>query len=838
MAGMAEETIHMPVPLSPEGDSGTIAALQHDLWRRRWRLSSVADICERFLASAGFERAPWLAVAFAGGIALWFGVANMWQWLAALSLLLAVLLSSLGLLSGEGRWPWLRIALASLALMLAAGMATVWTKSALVGTPAIEKPVVTVLEGRIISREEQPAEERVRLHLETREPASGRAIRVRVNLPMKLDRPGLVAGADVRMRARLMPPAPPMLPGGYDFARAAWFQGLAATGSVLGNVEVSGSGGSPGLLERWQARLSRHVRRELSGSSGAIAAALASGDRGAIAKADDDAMRDAGLTHLLSISGLHVSAVVAAAYVLAIRLLALWPWLALRVRLPLLAAGLGAATGIFYTLLTGAEVPTVRSCIGALLVLIALALGREPLSLRMLAVAALFVMLLWPEAVMGPSFQMSFSAVIAIVALHGCAPVRAFLAPREESWAARLLRRLAMLLLAGVVIELALMPIGLFHFHRAGVYGALANVVAIPLTTFVTMPLIAVALLLDSVGAGAPAWWLVGKSLDAILALAHFTAAQPGSVTMMPTMSRGSIMLFVVGGLWLALWRGRVRLLGMVPVLLGCLTLLALRPPDVLVSSDGRHLGITGEPGAELLVLREGKSSFARDNLVEHAGMNGEVKLLAEWPGVRCSPDFCALELVRGGREWRLLIGRSRDRVPVRALAAACERVDIVISDRWLSGACRRRHLKADRGMLGLNGGLAIDLSGAVPSVRTVAQGQGTHGWWRPEKPKVWPKRGLERRALHLIHPDCHRKRLGKEPCAGRAGGPFQQGNAVRGASCGNPKGGPLFGPSQRSQELLASVTICSHSSLLSPRAGPKSAPSGWVRYSARRSRP
>ena len=241
------------------------------------------------------------------------------------------------------------------------------------------------------------------------------------------------------------------------------------------------------VLPSLQRRLSAHVRARLEGSPGAIAAAFASGDRGAIATADEDAMRDAGLTHLLSISGLHVSAVIAAAYLIAIRLLALWPWLALRVRLPLAAAALSALAGVAYTLLTGAEVPTVRSCVGALLVLIALALGREALSLRMVAAAVMFVLLLWPESLVGPSFQMSFAAVLAIVALHGCAPVRAFLAPREEGvlgWAGR---RLAMLLLTGVVIELALMPIVLFHFHRAGLYGAVANVIAIPLVTFVTM---------------------------------------------------------------------------------------------------------------------------------------------------------------------------------------------------------------------------------------------------------------------------------------------------------------------------------------------------------------
>jgi competence protein ComEC len=521
-----------------------------------------------------------------------------------------------------------------------------------------------------------------------------------------------------------------MLPGAYDFARAAWFMGLSATGGVLGPVEVARPG-TGGWLSRLQTGLSRHIREQLPGSTGGIAAALASGDRGAIEPADDQAMRDAGLAHLLSVSGLHVSAVVAVAYMFTIRLLALWPWLALRARLPLVAAAGGALAGIGYTLLTGAEVPTIRSCIGAVLVLLALALGREALSLRMLAVAAFFVMVLWPEAIVGPSFQMSFAAVMAIVALSTSSPVRRFLAPREEGWIARSLRYLAMLLLTGIVIELALMPIGLFHFHRAGVYGALANVIAIPLTTLVSMPLIALALALDVVGAGGPAWWLVGKSIGVMLALAHWVSSQPGAVTLLPAMGMGSIALFVVGGLWLALWQGRVRLWGLIPVAIGMASLVTLRAPDILVSGDGRHVGIVGKGGSELLVLRDSRSSFVRDNLRELAGMEGEVRQLADWPGARCSPDFCALTLHRGARGWRLLIARSREQPSERALAAACDRADIVIAGRWLPRACQPAVLKADRRLLSRTGGLALDL--AAKRMTTVAESQGEHGWWRPE---------------------------------------------------------------------------------------------------------
>ncbi len=400
---------------------------------------------------------------------------------------------------------------------------------------------------------------------------------------------------------------------------------------------------------------------------------------------------------------------------------------------PLLAVhavrtAIAAGAGADYTLLTGAEVPTVRSCIGAVLVLIALALGREPLSMRMVAVAAIAVLLLWPESLVGPSFQMSFAAVLAIVALHGSAPVQAFLAPREENSIVRFARRAAMLLIMGIVIEIALMPIVLFHFHRAGLYGALANVIAIPLVTFVSMPLIALALLLDLVGAGAPVWWLAGKSLELLLAIAHFTAAQPGAVKLAPQMGLATIALFVIGGLWLALWRGRTRLLGLVPAAFGTILLIGTPAPDVLISGDGRHVGIAGE-GDRLLMLRDTRSEFARDNLLELAGLEGEPVPLSRWAGARCSRDFCTLAVDRGERRWTLLMARGRDMVEERALAAACDRVDIVVADRFLPRSCRPRWLKADRRLLSRTGGLALHLD--EPRMEAVAEGQGEHGWWR-----------------------------------------------------------------------------------------------------------
>jgi competence protein ComEC len=746
------------VPIIPMGDNpGSNEAAAEPLprpWQTAPRLSSTgrgpigprfADAAEAFLDRAGFDRAPWLAVLFMGGILAWFALPGAWHWAGAVGGGAGLALGALALWppgsAADERRTNLRQAVVVGGCVFALGIAAIWARSELVGAQPLARPGILRIDGHVLEREDQPSEGRLRLTLAAREAATDNAIKVRVNVPIDRLGPegvpaGLAEGAEVRLRARLMPPASPMLPGSYDFARAAWFRGLAATGTMVGPLELVRPAPEASGLASLQRELAAHVRARVEGSAGTIAAAFASGDRGAIAREDDEAMRDSGLTHLLSISGLHVSALVAAAYFVALRLMALWPWLALRVRLPVAAAAAGALAGIGYTLLTGAEVPTIRSCIAALLVLGALVLGRDPLSLRMVAVAAGFVLLLWPESAINPGFQMSFASVLAIIALSTCGPVRAFLAPREEPWAVRTGRHTIMLLLTGFVIELTLMPIVMFHFHRAGFYGALANVIAIPLVTFIAMPAIALGLLFDLVGLGAPFWWVVQHALDLMLAIAHFTADQPGAVKLMPQISGLALGLFVSGGLWLGLWTGPARLAGLAPVAAASAIMAATPIPDLLVSGDGRQVGITttGSDGTRrLIALRDTRSSYIRDNLLELAGVAGEPAAIASWPGARCSSAFCTLTIARGGRDWMILLGRNRVQVEERALAAACARSDIVIAERFLPRSCRPRWLKADRRMLEESGGLAVHLAQA--RIDRVADGQGDHGWWKGARP-------------------------------------------------------------------------------------------------------
>ncbi len=680
---------------------------------------------ESWLEAERERIALWAPIALGIGIIAWFSLPDPLSWARWVGVCALLALSALALPSG-GR---LRMILVSGALLSAAGCVLIWGKALLWGEKPIDRPIFLQVSGVVTAVDPQPARQRMRVMLKP-DPALGLPARIRINIADEDWRPEMGQGATLAFRARLMPPAPPAVPGAYDFAQRAYFLGIGATGKALKPIEVRKASphGKGGLRQR----LSEHIRAQLDGGEGAIAAALAVGDQGAISEADADAMRRSGLAHLLSISGLHVSALIGAVVLLVYRLLALSSRLALTLPLMLIAATAGAVAGIGYTLLTGAEVPTVRSCIAALLVLAGLALGRDPISLRMVAAGALIILLFWPDALMGPSFQMSFAAVAALIALAETAWFRRLTAGRDEGAMKKAARSLLGLFLTGIAVECALTPIALHHFHQAGMLGALANLIAIPLTTFVIMPAEALALLADVLGLGAPFWWITGKALSLLLFIAHGVAANPMATWALPVASAAPFAAIMLGGLWLLIWQSGARYLGVLPIALGAGALLMMPAPDVLVTGDGRHMAVRFVDG-RIGLLRAGAGDYVRDIIGSAAGEGSNaakeerLSSLATLPEARCSRDMCTVRIATQGRDWVILSTLSDMTVPWQALVNACARADIVISDRRMPAACSPRWLKLDRSRLRQTGGVAIYLQ--RESWRSVRQSGDRHPW-------------------------------------------------------------------------------------------------------------
>jgi competence protein ComEC len=683
------------------------------------RISALHGELERLLEAERAQLPPWVVVGFGTGIGAWFALDWQSEWLAFLCI--GAALSLIGFLLLEGR---VGRALGWFALAATIGCALVWERSAWVEQPRLHRPVVTEVAGRVRSVDHLAAKQTTRLLLEPSDRSLPPLVRVSID-DDKLPE-GIAARAQVRMRARLAPPPPMALPGTYDFARDAWFKGIGAVGKTLGEVGVDVPA-KPRGLDKVRTRLREHISASLPGSSGGIAVALATGDQNSVSEDDAEAMRRSGLTHLLSVSGLHIAAVVAFAMLLSLKLLALSERLALRFNLVLVSAGVAAAAGIAYTLLTGAQVPTVRSCVAALLILLGIALGREAISIRLVAAGALIVLIFRPEAIAGASFQMSFAAVTAIVALHSTQWSRRLFQRRDEGLPARFVRAAAATVATGLAVELALIPMALFHFHRSGLYGVGANIIAIPLTTFVIMPLEAGALLLDALGWGKPMWLLCGAAIDGLLWLAHTVSSAKGAVAMLPSMPVWAFGLMIGGGIWLCLWNTRIRLFGIAPFMIGAVAAAMAPAPDLLITGDGRHLAVVSGDGTPL-ILRDRAGDYIKDLLAEASGFDGDVADLGSRPYSDCSKDACIAVIAKGGDEWHILATRSSYQIDWKTLTEACARADIALSDRRLPRGCTPRWLKLDRVALARTGGVAVYF-GRQPRIETVADRVGVHPW-------------------------------------------------------------------------------------------------------------
>ena len=681
---------------------------------------ALAARCEAWWQAERTQLPLFMPVMLGIGIAAYFLLPWAGQRWAAAAAAMALLVAGLGL-TGLNR----RVAVTSAVLILL-GMALAGQRTAAVAAPRLAGRVVTEFSGTVQAVEIRSGRDQVRLRIAP-DPGDLPPL-VRISVKGGID-PAITAGARVSLRAQLGPPAGPSYPGGYDFARRAWFEGLGATGFPMGPITLLVPAPPPHGLAAWLAalrvRLTAQLHDRVGGAPGAIAAAFVTGDQGAIPQDVNQAMRDSGLAHLLSISGLHIAIVVGGTMWLTRRTLALSPWLALRLPVKTIAAAAAALAGIGYTVLAGAEVPTVRTCLATLIVLAGIIIGREALSLRMIAAGAFIILAIRPEALLGPSFQLSFAAVTGLVALYQ-SRLGTWLADRAEmGWGGRLLRGSIAMVVTGLVAEAMLAATALYHFNRTGVFGVVANLIAIPLTSFVIMPLLLLALLLDPLGLAGPLYAAVFWSMALLIRVAETVAAWPGAVAHLPLMPDHAYALIVGGGLWLCLWATRGRLYGLLPVAAGLLLAVTARPPDLLVSADGRHAALLVGDG-RLALLRDRAGDYIRDMWGDATGATA-IAALSELPGADCSVDACVAAVQDRGEAWRLLATLSRDRINRRRFGPACAAADIVVSDRRLPGWCAPRWLKLDRASLGDSGAVAIWL--AERRVETVAARLGDHPW-------------------------------------------------------------------------------------------------------------
>lgn len=573
---------------------------------RRWPLRPLRDL----LAAEQDRWVLWLPVFYGAGIGFYFLLAREPpDWLGPTAAVAAGLGLAVFAVVRHRLVPAFAVILLP-ALLLLAGFGIAQWRAQAVAAPVLQRETGPVrFTGRVIRVEPYEKAGHWRITLADLDLQSrGRALPDLDRARLTVRTGGIVplAGQAVAGLAILFPPAAPDLPGGFDFARMAWFQGLGAVGVTIAPLAAGEAAALPpaGVWQRIDAAVARlrralaaRIMAALPAPEGAVAAALLTGERGAIPQSVVQDFRDSGIAHLLAISGLHLALVAGLLFAGLRALLAAWPGLALSAPIKKWAALFALSGALGYLVLTGAAVSTQRATLMAALVLLAVLLDRVAISMRSVAWAAFAVLTLAPESLLSPGFQMSFAAVIGLIAayeaLRGAGLGRGL--AERGGWpgqAGRLLLYLGAVLATTVIAGLATAPYAAFHFQRVVDYGLVANLVAVPLTSLWIMPLGLLGYALLPFGLEDLALLPMGWGIAVVNRTAAAVAEWPGAVTEIPAMPVGALVLISLGGLWLALWRRPWRLAGLGAAAAGLWLALAAEPADLFADGEGRSVAV------------------------------------------------------------------------------------------------------------------------------------------------------------------------------------------------------------------------------------------------------
>ena len=669
----------------------------------------------------------WAPPALGLGIGLYYAL----PWEPDLTLAGGLLAAGVVLLAAAWRW-WPAALVATGLALVALGFAVATWRTDRVAAPVLQKRVVGEVSGRVTMVDTRDSgAERVTLDRVAIAGLAPEATPRKIRVTLRAADDAVAIGARIAVRANISPPPEPVMPGAYDFARSAWYQQIGAVGFAIGPSRELPAQEPEGLVETLQLGLAdlRHdvtarIVDAVPGDAGAVAAALITGERSGISRETEEAYQASGLAHILSVSGLHIAIVSALLFFLVRGGLALFETVALKYPTKKWAAAAAILGTFAYTLLAGWQVAAVRSFLMSALVLLAIILDRNALSMRTVAWAALALLLVAPEVLLDASFQMSFSAVVALIA--------AYEAKNPFDWAKGRPGRLVIVFVGGIglttlIAGFASAPFAAYHFNRFVDYGLVANLLAAPLSNFWIMPWAVLAMFLMPFGLEALALVPMGWGIEVMNAIAELVAGLPGAVQLVPAMPPWAMLAIAAGGLWLSIWTRRWRWLGVLPILAGCIAPWLTSGPDLLVDGEARLSALRAADG------------FMLSNRRAAGGMVAETwgRRLAEedwrdWPAPGVTSMDGQLRCEKEGCLWRH-DGRKIALVrKTEAIAEACATSDIVVSSEPVRGRCRSPRLVIDRFDVWRRGAHAIrfhDDGGFT--VATVAGERGARPWVR-----------------------------------------------------------------------------------------------------------
>ena len=627
------------------------------------------------------EPALWAGMSGVLMIALAYGMARHLHWLVASRALLAM-----GFIIG--------------------GFTLAGVQTYFAAAPVIDRTLSARATAFIETIDDYKGGSRLLLRVLSIEGLAPHATPVRVRVTLRARSP-FVSGTIIQAQLRLMPPPAPSEPGGYNFSRDAYFDQIGAVGSVSGRLELAPEAAQIPLRARLNAMIDRsrnlltdRIIAHVGPSMGPVTAALVTGKRGLIAESINDDLRNAGIYHVVSISGLHM-VLAAGLFLWSVRaLLALFPAIALTYPIRKWAAGFALMGALAYDIFAGSEVATERSLVMIGVILIAILFDRPALSMRNLAIAALIILIREPATLLGPSFQMSFAAVAAMIATYE-RPLGG-MSSEEKSfngWFAQGAKVLLTMVVTTLVASLATDPYSLFHFHRFNPYGLFGNALTLPIVEFIIMPMSLLGVMAWPFGLDLPFWWVAGQGIWLMMQSAHYVSSLSGSAIYLPAFSGAAILWLSAALVWLTLWHSWIRWGGLIFAVLG-VTLACQSPrPDLRIDAQGRTLALRSPSGA-YEILNGQANLFAVSQWLSADG-DARAPNDPKLSGTSHCDRLACIGLVASGHQLALIKDAA-------ALPEDCRRADLVVTFLRMGTSCQGPDLVLDGRFFDLYGASQI----------------------------------------------------------------------------------------------------------------------------------
>ena len=434
-------------------------------------------------------------------------------------------------------------------------------------------------------------------------------------------------GDRIEVLAKLRPPSGPVMPGGFDFRFKAYYEGLSAIGYTMRDaVLISKGTEKTNHIQQFRTIIGKRLYDAMDAQYAGIAQALLTGERAGIAKDDTEALRSSGLAHLLAISGLHIGLVAGCVFFFVRLFLALIPNMALYYPIKKYAAACAIVIAFTYMVLAGATVPTVRAFIMTSLVLLAVILDRSALNMRLVALAAMIVMVTTPEAVIGPSFVLSFAAVAGLIAFYQgigrewLVNARAF----HPMW--RPIYYVAGIIATTVIATLATAPFSVMFFNRFAVYSVIANIAAMPLMAFIVMPFGLLSMLLTPFGLEGHILSVMELGIVKITEVAHAVSNYDGADLHLPSFGTLDTVLISIGFLLLVLWRGHLRLIGLVMCVIAFFIPHVGASIKIMIDEKMKAILVVDGATDELFLIGK-MNGYLKRNWLGGEGRNPDIKL-------------------------------------------------------------------------------------------------------------------------------------------------------------------------------------------------------------------